>query len=83
MIKIYVTKYWQTLGVVEREVERIEAGGYVRVLSPIFDHHYLTLSRRDYFLRRDHAVNDCARRRDKKVKTMMEQISRLEGKKYD
>jgi len=77
MIMIYVTKYACTKGVIERKAESIsDDGKWAQCRS---EYGYLEVfSNKAFFLDKEQAENDAAKRIQKKIAQLQKQVAKLE-----
>lgn len=83
MKKIYVTKYCLTDGIrIYDWDEKISEIGYV---YPEVENKYFFSFRfaRDAFITREEAVQDCEKRRKKKIELLQKQIARIENLNFN
>jgi hypothetical protein len=68
-MKIYITKYALTRGIVEREIEEL---GYYYVLDG-----YICYPDKDLFLDKETAIENANAQKSRKIKTLQKQIEKL------
>lgn len=77
-MKVYITKYALTKGILEREGEE-QPGGYARAKVGIFTNFF---NSREWYSTKQGAVKDAAQRRDRKIASLQKQIAKLEKLKF-
>ena len=83
MKKIYTTKHCLTDGIKAYDWDgAISVGGYVfaEIKNKEFFHFKLA---RDAFITREEAVQDCEKRRKRKIESLQKQIARIENLNFN
>lgn len=87
MIKVYITKYALTEGIIEREAEVCTAVNpdMIQVELPVTSGfaHTQHFHKGDWFSTREEAVSKALDMRARKIKSLHKQISKLEGMRFD
>lgn len=79
---VYVTKYWQTAGIQERQASITESGAYALITNPNAPGQYFRM-RRDAFLDRDEAVKRVEVLRLKQIKSLHMRIAKLKAMRIE
>jgi hypothetical protein len=77
-MKVYVTKYALTKGIIVKEVEKTAFNDTVVTKGPNFQHFY----NNDWFENRKDAVKEAEKMRLKKIASLEKQIDKLHNLKF-